>query len=136
MLQCNVDGDAEVPVRRHHLFDQRRQWNAVERLAGGELRQLRQDIAAALRLLAQQPHVVEVRRVCFECQLQFLDDYRDGRQRRAELMGGRRRQAVELRQMLLAREHELGRGQGLGDLPALLGDLPGIDADEADREQD
>ena len=136
MLHGDVDGDAEVAVRRHHLFDQRRQRHAVERLAGREFRQLGQDVAAALRLLAQQPHVVHMRRVRLQRQLQLLDDHRNGRERRAELVGGRGRKPVELRQMLLAREHELGRGQRLGDLPALFGDLPGIDADEADREQD
>ena len=102
----------------------------------GELGQLGQDVAAALRLLAQQPHVVGVRRVRLERALQLLGDHRDGRERRAELVRGGGRKPVELRQMLLARQHQFGRGQRLGDLPAFLGDLPRIDADEADREQD
>ena len=45
-------------------------------------------------------------------------------------------EAVELRQMLLARQHQLGRRQRIGELAGFLGDLPRIDADIADREQD
>ena len=65
-----------------------------------------------------------------------LRDHGDGRERRAELVRGRGRETVELGQMLLARQHQLGRRERVGELPRLLGDLPRIDADEADREQD
>ena len=51
---------------------------------------------------------------------QLLGDHRDGRERRAELVRGGGRQPVELRQMLLARQHQLGRGQRVGHLPRLL----------------
>ena len=51
-------------------------------------------------------------------------------------MRGRGREAVDLRQMLLARQHQLGRGERIGQLPLLFGDLARIDADEEDREQD
>src|SRR5215510_14572961 len=37
--------------------------------------------------------------------------------------------------MLLARQHEFGRGERIGKLPRLFGDLPRIDTDESDREQ-
>ena len=50
----DLDRDAEIAMRRHRLLDQRRERHAVERRAGrGELRDLGQDVAAALRLLAQ-----------------------------------------------------------------------------------
>ena len=44
--------------------------------------------------------------------------------------------AIELRQMLLMRQHQFGRGQGVAELARFLGDLPGVDADESDGEQD
>ena len=64
--------------------------------------------------------------------LQFLGDHRDGRQRRAELVRGGGGEPVELREMLLARQHQFGGGQRVGELARFLGDLPGVDADEAD----
>ena len=45
-------------------------------------------------------------------------------------------EAVKLRKVLLARQHQFGRGQCVRKLTRLFGDLPGIDADESDREQD
>ena len=48
-----VDGDAEIPVRRHHLLDQRGELHAIERIAARELGQLGQDRAAARGLLVQ-----------------------------------------------------------------------------------
>ena len=68
--------------------------------------------------------------------LQLLGDHRDGGERRAELVRGGGGEAVELRQVLLARQHEFGRRQRIGELARFFGDLPRIDADEADREQD
>ena len=38
--------------------------------------------------------------------------------------------------MLLAREHKLGGGQGIGEKAPLVGDAPGIDTDEGKSEQD
>ena len=50
----HLDGDAEIAMRRHRLLDQRRELHAVERRAGRrQLGDLGQDVAAALRLLAQ-----------------------------------------------------------------------------------
>ena len=56
-------------------------------------------------------------------------------ERRAELVRGGGREPVELREMLLAREHQLGRGERVRHQAALLGDLPRIGADEHDRHQ-
>src|SRR5262249_56896079 len=55
--QCDVDRNAEVAVRGNHLFDQRGQLHAVERRAAREFGQLRQDGAAGLGLLGQEPDV-------------------------------------------------------------------------------
>ena len=55
---AHLDVDAEIAMRRHRLLDQRRQLHAVERRAGGgELGDLGQDVAAALRLFAQRLQV-------------------------------------------------------------------------------
>ena len=51
----NLDIDAEVAVRRDAFLDQGRQRHAVERRAGGrQLRDLGENVATALGLLAQQ----------------------------------------------------------------------------------
>ena len=55
-----------------------------------------------------------------------LGDHRDGGERRAELVRGGGREPVELREMLLARQHQLGRRQRVGELARFLGDLPGM----------
>ncbi len=78
--------DAKIAVWGYHLLDQRRQRHAVEGLARGQLGQLREDVAAALRLLAQQPHVVDVRRIRLDGALKLLGDHRNRGQRRAELV--------------------------------------------------
>ena len=54
----------------------------------------------------------------------------------AEFVRGRGGKAVELREMLLARQRQFGRRQRVGELARALGDLPRIGADEADREHD
>ena len=132
----DVDGDAEIAMRRHHFLDQRRQRHAVERLSAcRQFGELGEDVAAARGLLAQKPHVVAVRRVGRDRAFQLLGDHRDGGERRAELVRCCGRKPVKLRKMLLARQHQFGRGKRVGELTRLLGDLPGIDADEADREQ-
>ena len=102
----------------------------------GQFGELGEDIAAARRLFAQQPHVVAMRRVGGNRILQLLGNHRNSRQRRAEFVRGGGRQSVELREMLLARQHQFGGGQRVGELARFLGDLPSIDADEADGEQD
>ena len=53
----------------------------------------------------------------------------------AELMGGGGGEAVELGQIVLAGQHQLGGDEGIGELPGYLDDLPRIDADIADRQQ-
>ncbi len=135
--QRDVDGDAEIAVRRDDFLDQRAERRAVEGLAARrQFGELGEDVAAARRLLAQQPHVVAMRGVGRHRVLQFLGDHRDGRQRRAQLVRGGGGEPVELREMLLARQHQLGGGERVGELARLLADLPGIDADEAHAEQD
>ena len=68
--------------------------------------------------------------------VELLRHQRDGGKRRAELVGGRGREAVELREVLLAGKHQLGRGERLRQLARLLGDPPGIDPGEGGAEQD
>ena len=53
-----------------------------------------------------------------------------------QLVGGGGRQPVELGEVLLARQHQLGRRERVGEQARLFGDEPGVDADEADRHQD
>ena len=65
---------------------------------------------------------------CGSLPLQFLGDERDGRERRAELVRGCRGEPVELRQVLLAGEHELGGGERLRELARFLRHAPGVDA--------
>ena len=48
----------------------------------------------------------------------------DGGERRAELVRRRRGEAVERGEVLLARQHQLGGGERVGELARLLGDLP------------
>src|SRR4051794_33270383 len=69
-------------------------------------------------------------------ELELFGDQRDGRKRRAQLMGGCRRQPVELREVLFARKHQFGRRQRIRELARFLRDLPRMQADECDREQD
>ena len=83
--------------------------------------------AAALDLLAQELQVLGDRPVLRQRVVELLGDERDGGERRAELVRGRGGEAVELGQVLLAGEHQLGRGERLGELARLLGDPPGID---------
>src|SRR5262249_60106982 len=110
---------------------------AVERpTRGRQLGKLGENLPAALRLLAQQLDVVRIGRARLEHALELLDDDRDGGERRAELVRGGGREAVELREVLLAREHQLGGGERVGEQARFLGDLPSIDANEAEREQE
>src|SRR5215475_11425343 len=52
---AHLDRDAEVAMRRHRLLDKRRELHAVERTADRrELGDLGENVAAALRLLAQR----------------------------------------------------------------------------------
>ena len=68
--------------------------------------------------------------------LQLARNQEDRRQRRAEFVRGGGGKAVELGQMLLARQHQFGRGQRVGELAGLLGDLERVEAGDADREHD
>src|SRR6185437_6929150 len=102
------------------FLDQRRQRQTIERLSGRQLGELRHDFATALRRLAQEFHVVGVWRFRLEHALDLAHNQRDGGERRAELVGGGGGKAVELRQMLLARQHQFGGGQRVGKLARLL----------------
>src|SRR3954452_23151077 len=104
----------------------------VERLAfRWQRRQLGEDATAALRLLAQQAYVLGERRIRLDGALEFGRDHGDGGERRAELMRSSGGEAVELRKMLLARQHQLGGGEGIRQLACLLGQLPRMHANEA-----
>ena len=100
---------------------------------GGELGE---DAAAAVDLLAQEPEILGDRAVLRQDMVELLGHQRDGRERRAELVRRRRREAVELGQVLLPGEHQLGRGQRLGELARLLRHPPRVDAREDGAEQD
>ena len=100
---------------------------------GGELAQ---DLAATLRLLTQNACIVRVRRSTGQGKLEFLRDKRDGSEGSAEFMGGRCGETVELGEMLLTCQHQLGGDQRVGELARLLGNLPRVDRDVTDREQD
>ena len=77
-----------------------------------------------------------VSRIAAERPFHLLGDQRDGGERRAELVRGRRRQPVERRQMLLALQHQFGGGQRIGEQPRLFGDAEGIDGGEGDDGDD
>src|SRR5262249_57605385 len=96
--ESDIDRNAEVAVRRNHLFDQRGQLHTVERSAAREFGELCQNGAAAFGLLVQEPHVVGVLGIRLDGELQLLGDQRDGGERRAEVSGGGCRQSVELRE--------------------------------------
>ncbi len=100
---------------------------------GGELGQ---DRAAALDLLAQEAEILGDRAFLRQDVVELLGDEGDGGERRAELVRRRRREAVELGQVLLPGEDELRRGEGLGELARLLRHPPGIDAGEGRAEED
>ena len=124
-------------MRRHGFLDQRRQRHVVERRArGGKLGDLGQNIAAALRLLAQGLEIGGEVVVVVHGLFKLARNQKGRRQRRAEFVGGRRCKAVDLGQMLLARQHQLGRRQRVGKLAGLLGDLERVERGDADCEQD
>ena len=124
-----------MTMRRHGVLDQSRKRHAIERLAGGKFGDLRENLAAALRLLTQQFHVIGIRRVRLERAFNFAHHHGDGGERRAKFMSRRGGKSVELREVLLARQHKLRRRQRIRKLARLLGDLPRIDADITDRQQ-
>ena len=50
-------------------------------------------------------------------------------------MRGSGGKTVKLRKMLFARQHKLGRGECVGQLARLFSNLPSVDPDESNREQ-
>ena len=95
-----------------------------------------EDAAAALHLFAQQGDVLGHLALGRREPGEFARDERDGAERRAEVMRSRRRESVELREMLLARQHQLGRRQRVGEIARLLGDAPGVDAGEGEAQHE
>ncbi len=67
---------------------------------------------------------------------QLLGHHHDGAEGRAEFVGRRGRQPVELGEVLLAGENQLGGGEGLGEEPRLLRHPPRVDPREGGAEQD
>src|SRR6185437_2745765 len=133
----NLDRDIEIAMRGDRFLDQRRQRHAIERRAAGvQLRDLGQDIPAALGLFAQGFEVAGYRAVVGNRALEFARDQEDGRERRSQFMGGGGGKAVELGQMLLAGQHQFGGGQRIGELAGFLGDLERVKAGDADRDRD
>ena len=68
--------------------------------------------------------------------LQLARNQEDRRQRRAEFVRGGGGKAVELGEMLFARQHQFGRRQRVRQLAGFLGDLERIKTGDADREHD
>ena len=99
-------------------------------------RQLGENGPAAFHLLPQEPEVVGQGTVLRHGVIHLLGHEGDRRQGRAELVGRRRREAVELRQVLFPGQDELRRGERLGQLARLLGHPPGVDAREGRAQQD
>ena len=125
-----------VAIGRDRLLDQRGELHALERLARRrQLGELAQDHPAALGLLAQQADVLGVARAGLDLPLELAGHHEDGGEWRAQFMGGGGGKAVELGEVMLAGENELGGDEGVRELARLLDDLPRIDADVADRDQ-
>src|SRR5271168_333213 len=79
----HADLNAEIAVRRRRFFDQGGKRHAVERFAGRQFRYLSQNLAAALRLLAQQLYVLGMRGIDLERALDLAYHDRDGGKWRA-----------------------------------------------------
>ena len=67
---------------------------------------------------------------------QFARNQENGRKRRAEFMRGGGGEAIELREVLLAGQHQFGGRERVGQFARLFGDLERIKAGDADRDQD
>ena len=125
-----------MPMRRHRLLEQMAdrhpRHDEVRLLAhAGEIAE---DGAAALGLGAEQDQIVVMGVRGLGVAHQLLGHHGDGRERRAEAVRRRGGKAVERRQFLLARQHELGCGERTGHAPRLFRRAPGIEADEQDAE--
>ncbi len=132
-MSCKRCGPASSSSKRVDL-------HAIERLdrqAVG-VRELPEDAAASLQLLPSEGEVLAAERGHIRLVGEFVDDHRQRRERRAEFVRRRCRQAVELREVLGAGKHQLGRGEGFGELSRLAGDLAAIDRYEhrADRDSE
>ena len=115
--RCGADDFLDHEIERH----------LIENVAGSSSprevslpRMLRQRATCWTR----RPNRRRERRRELFAQLLRVDDA-DGGERRAEFMRRRRGEAVELGQMLFAREDEFGRRQSVGELARLLGNTRG-----------
>ena len=100
---------------------------------GRERGDLGEDVAAALRLRADEADVLGARIAGRELARQLVRDERDRRERRAELVRGRGGEPVERREVLLALQDQLGRGERIGELARLLRDAEGVERHERQR---
>ena len=94
-----------------------------------------EDGAAPLALAQQQFCIRGMGRVRGQVARQLPGDDGDGGEGRAQLMGGGGGKAAHRRDVLLAREGQLGRGVGIAHLARFLGDRPGIERNERSRAQ-
>ena len=119
-------------MRRDDFLDQMAQAQLAHRPEARlvERGQFAQNDAAAVDFLAQQAQVVGKSAGRRAQPGHFRDRRRNGGQGRSEFVGGGGGQAIELRQMLFARQHEFGGGQRAGQLARLLGDPIGVDRDK------
>ncbi len=97
------------------------------------MRELGEDGAAALALAQQQRRVLGMGLIGRQVAHQLLGDDGDGGERAAELVRGGGGERAHRRDALLARERQLGRGEGVAHAPRLLGDAPGVAGDEQRR---
>ena len=67
---------------------------------------------------------------------EFTRDQEDRRQRRPEFVRGGGGKAIDLGQVLLAGQHQFGRGQRVGQFSGFLGDLERIERGDSDRDHD
>ncbi|MNL21784.1 hypothetical protein D3C87_1430890 [compost metagenome] len=88
VLFDEIETDAEFPVRRHHLLNQRGERQAAHMLLiiGGKRCEAAQNITASFALAAQQRYVFAKPFIISEFPFHFLGDDADCRQRRAQLV--------------------------------------------------
>ncbi len=92
--------------------------------------QLPQDCPAALGLLFKQRDVLGIGPRFPGCFLELPNDKRDGCERRSQLVRCSGGQSVKLGEMLLARQNQFGRRQGVGKPSGLLRDTEGVRSHE------
>ena len=123
--------DAAVGVRRRRLLDDAREGREAHQRVLLALRSHRpQDLGAAVGLVADQRGVLLQRRLPGELVDELGGGELDRRQRRAELVRRRGDDAAERRELLLARERHLRRGERLAHREGLVRHPPRVDREE------